>query len=177
MTWNEFVNLFVNSLTSYLRTFRGWEYHQSIRNEKLRFFWRSFIQKTRAQYLKGPLNEGLIRRRLRKPLHRTWRPGRPSPDGVVTRPGRQTQCKGFLNLHCFIRKSKIKTDFDIFWPKSEVWETIFQYITSVYPHYQVILIHELEWIFLSLVIQKLSQNAWISASTPLFYLRLARPQK
>ena len=104
VTWNEFVNLFVNSLTSYLRTFRGWEYHQSIRNEKLRFFWRSFIQKTRAQYLKGPLNEGLIRRRLRKPLHRTWRPGRPSPGGVVTRPGRQTQCKGFLNLHCFIRK-------------------------------------------------------------------------
>ena len=66
VTWNEFVNLFVNSLTSYLRTFRGWEYHQSIRNEKLR----------------------------------------PSPDGVVTRPGRQTQCKGFLNLHSFQIKTQ-----------------------------------------------------------------------
>ena len=115
--------------------------------------------------------------RLRKPLHCVWRPGRVTTPSGEGRPGRQVRCKGFLNLHCFIRKSKIKTDFDIFWPKSEVWETIFQYITSVYPHYQVILIHELEWIFLSLVIQKLSQNAWISASTPLFYLRLARPQK
>jgi len=66
---------------------------------KVAFSWRGFTLKTPAQYLKAPLNEGLIRKRLRKPLHRTWRPWRPSPDGVVTCPGRQTQCKGFLNLH------------------------------------------------------------------------------
>ena len=80
---------------------------------------------------------------------------RPLPDGVVTRPKHQTQFKDFLNLHCLIGKYTIETDFDNFWPKSEVLKPIFPYITSVYPHYQVILVHELEWIFLSLVIQKL----------------------
>ena len=81
VTWNVFTLLVVNSLTFYLRTFWGWEYHQSIGNQKLDLFSVVWHLKGGRYFIGRHFICRYLEAKWRKPLHCAPTPQAPAAPG------------------------------------------------------------------------------------------------
>ena len=158
VTWNVFTLLVVNSLTFYLRTFWGWEYHQSIGNQKLDLFSVVWHLKGGRYFIGRHFICRYLEAKWRKPLHCAPTPQAPAAPG-----GSGAMQRFSLPQKVFYEKTKIwkknpkKSDFGPFYRVRETNFAIFLYITHVYFTLDIIRKHEIKWLFSSSLVKKLSK--------------------